>query len=302
MMIPLDVVNGYDLTLDSLSTAALADLRALLSGLEDVSPERSKAVLFEAFPEVFNPYAASSSAVSASFYEEVRDLAGVSGSFDAETLDTVDTGRWNSLVGAGTAPRMLEQGAANLMFQFLAGGLTSILSSAAADTMYGNALNDPAAPRYQRVPKPGCCGFCGMLASRGAVYSSEAAASGVAGRGVPVGEGRGRGSKGRGRGIKARGARSIGEKFHDHCKCRAVQVYAGNEIEMQANADKYLESYAAARNKISDGLTLESVQFKASDGSLKNKYQWVNADGKQVTSTDKTKMIATAIRHDLEVK
>jgi len=300
-VIPLSVINGYDLTLDSLSTAALADLRALLASLEDLSPERSKAILFEAFPEVFNPYAAASSDVSASFYEEVRDLAGVKGSFAAETLDEVDAGRWNALVGAGTAPRMLEQGASNLMFTFLSGGLTSILSTMAADTIYGNAQKDPVTTRFQRVPKAGCCGFCGMLASRGAAYSSEEAATGVVGRGVPVGKGRGRGSKGVGRGIKARGSRTIGQAFHDHCKCRAVQVYEGDSVELQKGADKYYDSYAAARDKVSSGLTLESQTSKAPDGSLKNTYKWVNSDGKQVTSTDKTKMIATAMRHDLDV-
>lgn len=301
-MIPLTMVQGYDLTLDRLSSAALADLRALLASLEDVSPERTKAVLLQAFPEIFNPYAAASSAVSASFYEEVRDLAGVGGSFAAETLDSVDTERWNALVGAGTQPRMLEQGAANLMFQFLAGGLTSILSTMAADTVVGNAQNDPVTPRYQRIPKPGCCAFCGMLASRGADYDSEESALKVVGRGVPVGKGRGRGSKGVGRGIKPRGSRAIGEKFHDHCKCRAVPIHPGNAVQMQADADKYFDAYGTARDKVNAGLILQSRTFKASDGSLKNSYEWVDADGMQVSSTDKTKMIAAAIRHDLNVK
>lgn len=300
-MIPLSVVNGYDLTLDSLSTAALADLRALLSSLEDLSPERSKAILFEAFPEVFNPYAAAASAVSASFYEEVRDLAGVKGSFGAETLDSVDTGRWNALVGAGTAPRMLEQGASNLMFQFLAGGLTSILSTMAADTIYGNAQNERVTVGFQRIPKAGCCGFCGLLASRGAAYSSEASASRVVGRGVPVEKTRGK-RGGQGKGIKARGSQAAGERFHDHCKCRTVQVYEDTAVEMRADADKYFESYAAARNKVSDGLRLESQTTKASDGSLSNTYKWVDAGGQQISSTDKTKMIAAAMRHDLDVK
>jgi hypothetical protein len=301
-MIPLSVVNGYDLTLNSLSTAALGDLRALLVEVEGMDSDRAKRVLFQAFPALFDPYAVASSEVSASFYEEVRAAANVSGSFTAEAMDGVETQRWNGLVGAGTQPRMLEQGAANLMFQFLAGGLTSILTAAAADTIYGNAQKERVSVGFQRVPKPGCCGFCGMLASRGAAYSSEAAASGVVGRGIPVGQGKGKGSKGRGRGIKARGSREIGQDFHDHCKCRAVQVYKDDYVEMQADADKYFESYAAARYKIDQGLTLETVQFKASDGSLKNKYQWVNADGKQVSSKDKTQMIATAMRHELEVK
>ena len=299
-MLPLSVVQGYDLTLDSLSTAALADLRALLSSLENEAPDRAQKVLFEVFPELFNPYAAAASDVSASFYEEVRDLAGVRGSFAAEALDAVESDRWTSLVGAGTQPRMLEQGASNLMFTFLSGGLTSILSTAAADTIYGNAQKDPVKTGFQRIPKPGCCGFCGMLASRGAVYASEAAAGGVVGRGVPVHRTKGK-RGGQGKGIKARGSQSVGQAFHDHCKCRAVQVYEGNSVELQEGADKYFDSYAVARDKISSGLTLESETFKSSDGSLKNTYKWVNSDGKQVSSTDKTKMIATAMRHDLEV-
>jgi hypothetical protein len=298
-MLPISVINGYDLTLESLSTAALTDLRALLSGLEDVSPERTKAVLFEAFPEVFNPYAAATSAVSASFYEEVRAAADVKGSFAAETLDTVEAPRWNGLVGFGT--RSLEQSGTALMYSLLSGGLTSILSTMAADTIYGNAQKDPVTARFQRIPKAGCCGFCGMLASRGADYDSEESALRVVGRGVPVEKTKGK-VGGQGRGLRPRGTRAIGEKFHDHCKCRAVQVYEGNAVEMRDDAKSYFESYGTARDKINEGLTLETVQFKSSDGSLKNKYTWVNADGKVISSQAKSKMIATAIRHDLDVK
>jgi hypothetical protein len=249
---------------------------------------------------VFNPYAAASSDVSASFYEEVRDLAGVKGSFSAETLDTVEADRWGALVGAGTQPRMLEQGASNLMFTFLSGGLTSILSTMAADTIYGNAQKDPVTARFQRVPKAGCCGFCGMLASRGADYDSEESALRVVGRGVPVHRTQGK-RGGQGKGIKARGSQAVGEKFHDHCKCRTVQVYEGNAVEMQKDASRYFDSYGTARDKVNAGLTLESQTTKSSDGSLKNTYKWVDSDGKQVSSTDKTKMIATAMRHDLDV-
>ena len=299
-MLPLSLVQGYDLTLDSISTSALVDLRGLLDAVDGMDPGRAQAILFEAFPEVFNPYAATSSAVSASFYEEVRDYAGVAGSFSAATLDDVETPRWNSLVGFAAQPSLFERGASALIYSVLSGGLTSILSEIAGDTIYGNAQRERVTVGFQRVPKPGCCGFCGMLASRGATYSSEAAASGVVGRGVPVEKTIGK-SGGQGKGIKPRGSRSVGQKFHDHCKCRTVQVYEDNYVEMQAGADKYLESYAKARNKVNEGLRLETVQFKARDGSLKNKYQWVDSEGKHVTADDKTKMIATSMRHELDV-
>lgn len=254
-MIPLSVVQGYDTTLTSLSTAALLDLQALLVELEGVSPERVRAVLFEAFPEMFNPYAAASSAVSATFYEEVREMSGISGSFEAQTLDEVEAPRWNSLIGAGTAPSMFEQGGNMLLYSFLSGGMTQILTEMAADTIIGNAAIDPAPMGYQRVPKPGCCAFCGMLASRGAsettTYSSEEAALRVVGRGVPVEKTSGK-RGGQGKGIGPRGSRKIGEKFHDNCKCRAVPVSKGNAVQMQSDAEKYFDSYAEARNSVSD--------------------------------------------------
>lgn len=253
-MIPYSVVNGYSLTLEQLSVAALADLRALLDGLQGESPERTQRVLFEAFPEVFDPFAAASSAVSASFYEEVRDLSEVKGSFDAETLDSVDTNRWNALVGFGTTPAVFEQGGSALVYSLLSGGLTRVLTEMAADTVIGNAGLDPAPMSYQRVPRSGCCAFCGMLASRGASgtrgYSSEESALRVVGRGVPVEKTRGR-RGGQGKGIGARGSRKMGEMFHDHCKCRAVPVTEGNSVQLQADAEKYFDAYGTARDKVS---------------------------------------------------
>lgn len=299
-MIPLSAVQGYDLTLKGLSTAALASLRALLRSLDGVPRDRAVDVLFEAFPELFGPYVAATSEVSASFYEEVAALAGVGGSFTAEPVPEVELPRWHSLVGAGTRPRLLEEGASNLMFQFLSGGLTRILSSVAADTMYLNAQRDPLFPRFQRVPQPGCCGFCGMLASRGAAYDSEASATRVVGRGVAVERTRGR-AGGQGRGVRTRGARAIGETFHDNCRCRAVQVYEGNAVQLQKGADKYLDAYSVARDNVNKGLTLEAVTSKAADGSLKNTYRWVDGGGEQVSSKDKSNLIAKAMRHDLDL-
>lgn len=256
-MIPLSMVRGYDTTLTQLTTAALVDLRGLMRSLEDVDPARSQLILQEAFPEVFNPYAAASSAVSASFYEEVREYAEVRGSFDAETLDSVDTPRYQSLVGWGARGSVFERGGQALVFSLLSGGLTQILTEMAADTVIGNAALDPAPVGYQRVPRAGCCSFCALLASRGAAYSSEAAAGGVVGRGVPVPKER---SGGWGRGIRARGSREVGERFHDACRCRAAPVNEGNSVQMQADADKYFEAYMDARKKVSGFREAEGYQ------------------------------------------
>lgn len=58
---------------------------------------------------------------------------------------------------------------------------------------------------FARVPEPGACEFCLMLASRGAVYYSKQEA---------LRAGQARWS------VSGR----VGEKYHDNCKCQAIEV------------------------------------------------------------------------------
>lgn len=257
-MIPYSAIQGYSGTLQGLSVAAQADLRALTLSLEGESPVRTQTVLHEAFPEVFNPYAAATSAVAATFYEEIRDLAEVPGSFAASTLDAVESPRWHSLVGWGSGASVFERGGSALMFSLLSGGLTQILTEMSADTVVGNAALDPAPMGYQRVPSAGCCAFCGLLASRGAAYSSEAGAGVVVGRGTPIPKKAKRG--GQAKGIRPRGARQMGERFHDSCRCKVVPVNEGNSVQMQEDADRYFDAYADARNKVSGSRMADGYQ------------------------------------------
>lgn len=72
----------------------------------------------------------------------------------------------------------------------LDGVLARVVSGQASDTVALNVLRDGTA--YARVPEVGACGFCLMLASRGAVYSAE----------------------------------TVGavNKFHDNCRCLGIEV------------------------------------------------------------------------------
>ena len=141
-----------------------------------------------------------------------------------------------------------------------------------------------------------------MLASRFGEYKTTKSAGEVVGRGKPVGKGRGRGSYGRGRGLRPRGSRALGEDFHDFCRCRIVAVTEKNTVELQATAEKYYESYADAYDHVRKGQSLEKVTHKAPDGSLKNVYKWVDADGRTRTAEDSTKDILAKMRHDLGIK
>jgi hypothetical protein len=131
------------------------------------------------------------------------------------------------------------------------GGIQRMLMDMSRDTIVGNGSLDRVAVGYQRVPKVGACAFCAMLASRSSdLYSSKEAAETVVGRGMPIPKVKRRG--GQARGIKTRGTRAVGEAYHDFCKCKGVPVFNDNWVEMQSDADKYLDAYTEARNKVAD--------------------------------------------------
>src|SRR5690606_39086290 len=196
------------------------------------SPAVQREAMMDLLPALGNQYASATGEVAAVFSGELMELQEVKKPVASETLALPPAQSWFALAGFGLSDRTLERGGILLAYSLIAGGLTKRLTEFAADTMIGNASIQSVPTSSARVPKPGCCAFCGMLASRCAVYSTESAGV-VGGRGVPVGQGKGRGAKGRGRGIKTRGSRAIGESFHDHCRCEVVALTAGNEAQLQ---------------------------------------------------------------------
>lgn len=300
-VIPLSATLGYSTLLERLSDSALLELDRVMASVVNESPRVQREALMDLMPLLGDQYVGASSLVSAEFFTELQDMNEIRQPIAAETIDKVESGRWHSLVGWGTQGSIFEQGGAALVYSMLSGGLTKILTESAADTIIGNA-EIQGGMRSQRVPSPGCCAFCGMLASRFAGYTSQASAGTVTGRGVPVGKGRGKGSKGRGRGVKTRGSRAVGESFHDYCRCRIVVVTEGNQVQLQAGADKYYESYKDSAYEVNAGQKLVSDDVKLPDGSIKSNYRWVDAAGATRSSKETTGDILAAMRRDLGVK
>lgn len=294
-MIPYSATLGFSTLLDKLSVSALAELDQLMASVAAESPEVQRIALLDMLPLLGEQYVGASSLVSAEFFTELQAMNEIRKPIAAETLTGVGTSRWQALAGWGSAPAMFEQGGSALVYSLLSGGLTKILTEAAADTMVGNAALQ-GGMRAQRVPRSGCCAFCGMLASRFADYTTQNSAGAVVGRGAPVGKHR------LAKGIKARGARAMGEKFHDFCRCRLVVLTDSNEAELQATADKYYDAYRTAADKAKAGRRLEFTETTASDGSKSRQYEWVNADGKTRSAKETTGDILAAMRQDLGVR
>ena len=228
-------VGEYRDNSTSLSTLAFRDVNAVLASLGDVSPIVIRDTLREVLPEVLTPYMTAAGELAATWYEDLRAEA-LSSTFYATTSSEVTAARVESLVGYGVKP-LFGQSSATVL-SLLAGGVQRIISGAARDTIVGNIGREKGPVGFARIPAPGTCAFCGMLASRGAVYRSQASAGGVVGAGVDASVTAGK-VGGQGKGVKARGARALGsDRYHDFCKCVATAVFVGTEMASLVGATR----------------------------------------------------------------
>lgn len=81
----------------------------------------------------------------------------------------------------------------------LTGAVEKLVLDVGRDTIINSVAADPKAKAWARVPEPGCCYFCAMLATRGAVYNEE----------------------------------SVQFKTHDHCRCQPEPVFNAYEPTAQ---------------------------------------------------------------------
>ena len=293
-MIPYSVVQSYSALRSSITDAGLAELDELLASLTGEPTKVQREALKELIPELGDQYINATSLSSAQFFEELMEIQDVKTPRAPELVPLPERKRWQSLVDWSADDYVFQHLGPNMVYSRLAGGITKQLTEAASDTMIGNAQLLDAAMSAQRVPKPGCCAFCSMLASRGAVYSTKSAGQ-VVGRGKPVG------SHSLAKGVRPRGSRALGEKFHDFCRCEVVPVTPDNYVELQSIEKKHLDAYINASKNSNDGRSLRWKETRLKDGSLKKKHYWVK-DGKHHTAADKTSDILAAMRAELGIK
>ncbi|NIH72223.1 hypothetical protein [Auritidibacter ignavus] len=295
MMIPSSVLGSYSSLRKVISDAAMDDLDSLMVSVLPESPRVQREALRDVMPDLGDRYVGATSMVAAEFFDELMSLQDVAKPVRADTLLVEDPNRWRSLVDWSAADYVFERLGADAVFSRLAGGLTKILTEAAADTMIGNAEQQlDNFYSAQRVPQPGCCAFCSMLASRGAVYT-ERSATGVVGRGTPIGSHR------LAKGIRPRGSRKLGEQFHDYCRCEVVILTQDNQAELLAIQEQHLAAYENAAQNADEGRSLAWKETTLKDGTTKRTHHWVK-DGQKHTAADKTSDILASMRAELGIK
>lgn len=159
-------------------------------------------------------------------YRRQRAAAGVTGAFTpvpadpppleqiASSVDWAVQPLWtpNVAAPAGAAPVSIPREAPSAGTAIadakarLAASSERLVLGAGRDTVIDNVHRDRKAKGWARIPEPGACSFCLMLAARGATYQEHS--------------------------FDRANARFVGQgdfKAHDHCRCHADPVFTAYE-------------------------------------------------------------------------
>lgn len=234
--------------------ATVAERRALLGelerlGLSDLgklwrSAELSddfRALMLDAFPELVLQYGSMAADLAAVWYDEAAPALP----YRAFVADPPPAARFGE-----SASWALNKASGSDALALLGGTLQRGMWDMSRETSLANVAAEPGA-KWARHASANACEFCRMLATRGAVYGSEASAGIVGGRGKAVATGpRKRG--GQGKGVRTRGTQSLGDKYHDNCHCVAVEVRPGGTYKPPPYVERWEREYVAA-SKVASG-------------------------------------------------
>lgn len=186
----MPTLERYRASLTELARLANVDLEALWR--QAATGEVAVDLLADVLPALGDVYGSAAGTLSADYYDTLRAEAEVPGRHLARVpaLPTVD--RYVALARWAVVPLFSEARDATAALLRAQGGLQRIITDTGRSTIMQSSIADPAAQGWQRSASGGC-GFCQMLASRGAVYSRE----------------------------------SVDFGAHDHCRCVAVPAFDG---------------------------------------------------------------------------
>lgn len=182
--------------LADLNVLASRDLGRLFRSLRE-GDDASEA-LHDILPGLINKYGEAAAALSADWYEDLRDSQGVGGRFAAIPADIEDVGA-HALVG-WALDEATDDGS---LVALLEGGIQRRVVNFGRFTVTESAVADSNADGWMRLGQGANCPFCDMLISRGDVYSES----------------------------------SVTFASHDHCNCIAVPAFKGQPRPVRLDAE-----------------------------------------------------------------
>lgn len=237
-------------TLADLATLAIRDLVQVWRRAAQTDTDFA-ALILAAFPEIADGYATMAGALAADWYiESAPDLP-----YSPTTAPPPDA------VALTKSTQWALGADGDEALNRLSGTLQRAVFNGARDTIVSNVESEPGA-RWARYASPNACAFCAVMATREAVYSSAHSAIRVVGRGKafatnfnPDGS---RKSGGQAKGVKLRGTQKLGEKYHDHCHCVAVEIRPGARYNPPEHIKQWQQAYRDAFDAVPEGMPYDS--------------------------------------------
>lgn len=169
--------------------------------------------LLVAVPEVVAYYSDGTAALAADHYDDLREIANPPRRFTAEPVVNLREEKLRRGLIWAQEPLFIAEPVVELAEERIAEVVSLETARPFRDTILTNQQRDPSAVGWRRHTGGGC-GFCRMLASRGATYRSESSARFAA---------------------------------HGHCKCSASPVFEGDEGP-EADVWQYMASSRTRRS------------------------------------------------------
>lgn len=168
----LQLLRVFEQANDGIAGLVERDLLTYLAALDFTRPAVVRDALFDFVPALVAEYGEVAAIVAADWYAELRDAEGVGGSFTAPLAPLVPDEQVKARLGFAARPDgPLWAGDKATLSAFVGMMANEYALQPGRETVMQAAHKDNAA--YARVPEPGACKFCIMLASRGFVYSQS---------------------------------------------------------------------------------------------------------------------------------
>ena len=213
----IQLLRQFERTNDGIAALVERDLQDFLASLNFDRPDSVQLSLFDFVPALVAEYGDVAATVAADWYDELRSAEGVPGSFRAPLAPLVPDEQVNARLGYATRPTgPLWLGDSATLSAFVTMMANEYALQPGRDTVMQAAHKDKAA--YGRIPEPGACKFCLMLASRGFVYSKDTAGD--------------------------------SKKFHGKCRCNIMPAWDETRarVEYGYDPDALYDQYRALRD------------------------------------------------------
>lgn len=271
-------VPEFQLLLTQLAADLGVKVDRLLARMDRLDQREALSFLTDAYPELAMPYVNLAAQATTVYYADQPATPAAPGQEFIPTIPDELIPADRLAASARWAWLQDKPGPA------LQGSAMRAVFDGSRDTMIHNVDRERGA-RWARHASANACGFCRMMATRGAVYRSEEAATTVGGRSLELtlsdrrrlhqGQGftplseldpaavdealtrrsqysnvRAASKAGKLLGDKKtgalRGSRKYGEKYHDHCHCIAVCVRPGDTYQPPPYVEQWDQDYIAA--------------------------------------------------------